>query len=210
MKKIVLVLTFMAISSLTFSQTYYIANMQGMTTPRWEFGPKAGLNISGMIRRPAGVGNRFRYGFNAGGFLAYRFHSGFALQTEVMYSQQGVRSYRRLPAFRQLKLDYVNIPLLAKFYPVEKFYIELGPQLAINVYAREKNWVTGRTTNISAQMNDLAVDAVVGIGYDMNCGFIMGARYNVGLTSVEKKVVNQPRFFQGNNHFVSLWVGWRF
>ncbi|WP_298954516.1 porin family protein [uncultured Nonlabens sp.] len=76
-------------------------------------------------------------GINVGITGEYMFNEIFALQVEVLYSQQGLESEITFAGHtieQKLKLDYTNVPVLAKFYTGESgFSVEDGPQIGFLV-----------------------------------------------------------------------------
>ena len=79
-----------------------------------------------------------RTGLNVGGFASIPFNARFAFQPEVLYSQQGSKASE--DGFEAtLKLDYVNVPLLAKINlssgqnPVS---LLVGPQIGFRTGAQ--------------------------------------------------------------------------
>ena len=107
----------------------------------------------------------------------------FSVQPEVLYSAQGFDIIRREDnADIKHQLDYVNIPVLAKFYLTDGFSLEAGPQLGFIV-----NDQIGDGDNdvnfYDDGRNDLDVSLGLGASYKFNNFFLYG-RYNAGLTDI--------------------------
>jgi len=107
----------------------------------------------------------------------------FSVQPEVLYSAQGFDIIRREDnADIKHQLDYVNIPVLAKFYLTDGFSLEAGPQLGFIV-----NDQIGDGDNdvnfYDDDRNDLDVSLGLGPSYKFNNFFLYG-RYNAGLTDI--------------------------
>lgn len=107
----------------------------------------------------------------------------FSVQPEVLYSAQGFDIIRRQDnADIEHQLDYVNIPVLAKFYLTDGFSLEAGPQLGFVV-----NDQIGDGDNdinfYNEDRNDLDVSLGLGASYKFNNFFLYG-RYNAGLTDI--------------------------
>lgn len=107
----------------------------------------------------------------------------FSVQPEVLYSAQGFDIIRREDkADIKHQLDYVNIPVLAKFYLTDGFSLEAGPQLGFVV-----NDQIGDGDNdvnfYDDDRNDLDVSLGLGASYKFNNFFLYG-RYNAGLTDI--------------------------
>ncbi|HET8838841.1 MAG TPA: porin family protein, partial [Flavobacteriaceae bacterium] len=86
-------------------------------------------------------------------------------------------------------LDYINIPLLAKFYPTPEFNLFLGPQAGFLVSANEKV-MTGEYENskndLSEILRDMDFGLLGGIGYDFDFGITLQAHYYLGLININK------------------------
>lgn len=107
----------------------------------------------------------------------------FSIQPEVLYSAQGFDIVRRNDnADIEHQLDYINIPVLAKFYLTDGFSLEAGPQLGFVV-----NDEIGDGSNdidfYDADRNDLDVSLGMGASYKFNNIFLYG-RYNAGFTDI--------------------------
>ena len=124
MKKIILA----AIAVMAFS----FANAQ-----ETRFGVKGGLNLTTF----AG-GNywdaKSLVGFHVGGFAEIKIIERLSIQPEVLFSTQGAKLEDGLDDF-DAKLNYINIPVLAKFYVTKQFTVEAGPQLGFLVSAKHES-----------------------------------------------------------------------
>ncbi len=101
------------------------------------FGVKGGLNVSSITNADQdGVNSKSLIGFHVGFFGEFMISDKFAIQPELLYSAQGVKL-----DFDgdngDLKLDYINIPVMAKYYVADAFSLELGPQIGFLVSAKE-------------------------------------------------------------------------
>ena len=131
-------------------------------------------------------------GFVAGAFLGIKFNDKFAIQPELLYSQQGAK----LEA-DDFNLNYVNVPVIIKYYLVQGLNVQLGPQFGFVV---DDNVVDAIGEGIDT--NNFDTSGVVGLGYDFPFGLRFDARYNFGLTDVADNA--------GKNSVVSLALGFSF
>lgn len=132
------------------------------------FGVKAGLNFSNIKTNIDNWGSSSpdgRTGFYIGGLVDFGISEQFHIQPEALFSSEG---------FKDGDLSYINIPVLAKFYVVEGFNIQAGPQLGILVDA-DGGTEGFNTTNFSLSF---------GAGYELPGGFFFDARYSLGLTDI--------------------------
>ena len=139
------------------------------------FGLKGGLNISSISNLDE-AGSRVSFHF--GGVFERELSEKFSLQTEVLFSSQGVEKEDEV-----LKLHYINIPVLAKFYVVDGLSLEAGLQAGIfllSEFEDDGEFVADLDDYISTF--DFGLN--FGLGYRLDNGLNFGARYNLGLTNV--------------------------
>ncbi|OIV43995.1 porin family protein [Flavobacterium johnsoniae] len=164
MKKIILA----AIAVMAFS----FANAQ-----ETRFGVKGGLNLTTF----AG-GNywdaKSLVGFHVGGFAEIKIIERLSIQPEVLFSTQGAKLEGPFDSDFDAKLNYINIPVLAKFYVTKQFTVEAGPQLGFLVSAKQE----GEDAKDFYKSVDLGFNFGVGYNFTENVG--VGLRYTVGLSNV--------------------------
>ncbi len=151
------------------------------------FGVKAGLNFSTVTNAGQyGTNSSSLVGFHLGAFGEFRVVDKFCLQPELLYSTQGVTVDDTGGSKLDAKLDYINIPVLAKYYVSKDFSLELGPQIGFLVSAKEKSG--GDTTDIkdTTKSTDFSLD--FGAGYAIGKSVVLGARYDLGLTQLQKEL----------------------
>lgn len=123
MKKIITLLLFVSISTLTFSQ-------------ETKYGVRAGLNISNLDFTPdADFQNLHRNGFAFGGFVDYGFTELISLQVELQYSAEGGKA-------DDLKADYIQMPLMLRFHLGDKFTIGAGPMASLKTWKNQDAFST--------------------------------------------------------------------
>lgn len=153
-----------------------------------DFGVKGGVNFA-KLQGDAVEDTDGRTGFHVGLTGEYMFNSSFGLQAEAVYSQQGLQSEAN-GVESKLKLDYINIPILAKFYIADSgFSIEAGPQFGILV--NDEFTQEGGLVDIEqdADAEELDLSAGGGFAYKFKEGtslegFMISARYMIGLNNV--------------------------
>jgi len=167
------------------------------------FGVKGGLTEAGFD----GALNRktnLKSGFHLGGFFRYRLAERFAIQPELVYSQQGTES-RILLQYVELKsktkLAYLNIPILAKVYLGNTLNLQFGPQIGVLLSGREVGQVsyTATPNGASYQTADVKttkdyksdIGLCAGLGLDFRSGFVLAARLNYGVTDIDNNSQSQ-------------------
>lgn len=138
------------------------------------FGIKGGLNISSIVGGDVRDANAL-VGFHVGGLAEIHVVEKFYIQPELLFSTQGAKFGNDL----DIKLNYLNIPVLAKYYIVDKkFSVEAGPQLG---FLLSENW-DGTDFKGDAKSVDFGFN--FGAGYDFTDNFSVGLRYTVGLSPI--------------------------
>lgn len=134
--------------------------------------------------------------YQAGLLMEYKFTPRFAIAPEVVFASQGgkfkaVKSILGIDLGQKDKsftynTNYVNIPVMLKFYATPELSIDFGPQLGINVYS--KCSVEGADKAIDLKHNTNAVDFGVGMGatYNLTENAFLQARYTLGVTNTFK------------------------
>jgi hypothetical protein len=140
------------------------------------FGLKAGLNISSLDVKQ-GVDFDAKAGFHVGGLAHIHLTPHFAVQPELVYSQQGGKD-----GSEKWKINYLNIPVMFQFMAGNGFRLQTGPQLGFAVAAKIKNG------DVEIDNKDAVntVDFSWGFGASYLCpaGFGVDARFNLGISNV--------------------------
>src|SRR5690606_11031273 len=111
------------------------------------------------------------------------------------------------------KLDYINIPLLAKYYIMNGFSVEFGPQFGFLIKAESKdeisvnNAITETTRDFKNEVNSFDFGIGAGLAYDLPSGLFINARYNLGVTKVGK---SGEYYKDATNTVIQAGVGYKF
>ncbi|WP_130736698.1 porin family protein [Flavobacterium sp. J27] len=145
-----------------------------------KFGAKAGLNLSTLT---GDDDTSMKVGFQVGGFAEIGISDKFAIQPELLYSAQGTKYDGA--GDPSLNLDYLNIPVMAKYYVTEGFSLEAGPQIGFLLSAKAKS--DGGDVDFKDYVNSTDFGLNVGAGYDVTENINLGLRYGFGLSDVNKE-----------------------
>lgn len=184
-----------------------------------KFGPKAGVNFANI----SGQDNaEMKTGFHVGAVAEIKFNEKFSIQPEVLYSAQGAK-YEYFVGNNKLadatqSLDYINIPIMAKYYIVDGFSVEAGPQVGFLTKAERKfeNAVTGSSLSSGDNKDDFkSVDFGVnfGLAYDLPSGLFINARYNLGLSKIGEDYTIGNTTFEAADHknsVIQVGLGYKF
>ena len=183
-----------------------------------KFGAKAGVNlatIGGDVEDADG-----RTSFHVGGVAEIMISDKFSVQPELLYSAQGLQSEYTETIFgsdvkfeEKLKLDYINLPIMAKFYVAEGLSIEAGPQVGFLISAESEVEASfeGDSENQTEDVKDgfKSVDfaAGIGLGYKLDSGLNFSARYTLGLANIAEDAGDD---FSIQNNVLQVSLGYMF
>jgi hypothetical protein len=153
------------------------------------FGLKAGMNLASVD-----VENNEDYdskvGLHLGGLAHIHLTRHFALQPEVVFSMQGGEDDAG-----KLKLNYINVPLLAQYMFDEGFRIQTGPQLGFLVSAKKK--IGDVDVDYDDAYSNIDFSWTIGAGYLFPVGLGLDARYNFGINDIDESgFESRNRVFQ--------------
>ena len=170
-----------------------------------KFGPKAGVNFANL----SGIDNtEMKTGFHVGAVAEIKFNEKFSIQPEVVYSAQGARGMLN-NIEGKANLDYINIPILAKYYIVDGFSVEAGPQVGFLVKAEGKGTVNNVSVTTDVKDNFKSTDFGLGFGlaYDLPFGMFVNARYNLGLSDIRNNTSSGDAI---KNNVIQVGIGYKF
>ncbi len=168
--------------------TTYFSNAQ------IDIGIKGGANFATLSDAS---NNRAKTGFVFGAFGSGKIAKKWALQGEILYSQQG----SELDVF-DFNTEYINVPIILKKYFGLGFNIQFGPQFGFliddnaNEFSSIQSGFESKTFDFSG---------TVGLGYDFILGIRFDVRYQFGFTNATKSSE-----FSGQNRVFTVCVGYSF
>lgn len=136
------------------------------------FGAKGGLNFATIA---GSQGATSLLAFHLGGFVEFKVSDKFAVQPELLYSMQGAKYEGG-----NVNLNYINIPVMAKYFVTEEISIQAGPQLGILMSA------TSDGTDIKDSLNSTDFGLNIGGGYNIGENMMLDLRYNLGFSELLK------------------------
>lgn len=141
--------------------------------------PTVGMNIGFMTNAD---GSDPRVGLVVGAELEYQATDVFAISGGLLYSQQGAKM-NDMDIDGTMKLDYINVPILANFYVAKGFAFKAGIQPGFNVNDKAK--ASGSGASVEMGLGDLSKGFVlavpIGLSYEFS-NIQLDARFNWGVT----------------------------
>lgn len=178
-----------------------------------KFGPKAGVNFANL----SGLDNtEMKTGFHVGAVAEIKFNEKFSIQPEVVYSAQGTKFDFMVGnvkvADATQTLDYINVPIMAKYYIVDGFSVEAGPQIGFLAKAEtkfENKTIGASVIDGDNKDNFKSTDFGLGFGlaYDLPVGMFVNARYNLGLSDIRNNTNSGDAI---KNNVIQVGIGYKF
>lgn len=147
--------------------------------------PKVGVNIATLTDADDADS---RIGLVIGAEGEYQISQKFSVTAGLLYSQQGAKDnvydedgYK---VDGTVKLDYINIPILANFYIARGLAIKAGIQPGFNINSKIK--MEGNGVSLTTDLEEtktLDFSIPIGLSYEY-ANIQLDARYNLGLTKV--------------------------
>lgn len=173
-----------------------------------QFGVKVGVDATNFwgktatvppgIAYPMAVNHEMRLNYQAGLVMECLLSQKFAIAPEVVFAAQGGKCTSDNPMLSQQQREvtfttnYINVPVILKYYLSRAFSIDLGPQLGFNVYSHAKNGSGDLGDRKDYTKN---VDFGIGLGgtYNLTDHAFIQARYTMGLTKVFHNEYNEAK-----------------
>lgn len=181
-------------------------------------GLKAGLNRS-VLAGQINPQTFFKTGFSGGIMMRVRASRRFAVQPELLYAQLGAGGSLS-PASKnpdyEVRLNYLTVPLLFKFYFGDRAYLQAGPQVGFLLSGRRMGInPTTPDQDVTSEYGGTDFAVTSGVGVDLACGLVLGARLAYGFTNIntggdEARFRDQAGLGGLHNRNIELSVGYLF
>ena len=159
-----------------------------------QFGAKVGVDATNFWGKDTPHGMQLNY--QVGIMMEYKFSDKFAIAPEAVFATQGgkfnIVEVAGQKVDSKFTTNYINVPVMFKFYATPNFSFDLGPQVGFNVYSKQK---VGDLDAVDIKDLTKNVDFGVGLGgtYNLTDRAFVQARYTMGLTEVFKDEVSAAK-----------------
>ena len=154
-------------------------------------GIKAGANFSTYSSDNFSTSSVTKY--HVGAYVNFNFSEKWGVTPEVLWSSQGTE----IEGVGDFNTDFITVPILLRWKPVDLIFIEAGPQFNFLTNAEIDN------DDVKDQLKSTTTCAAFGAGVSLPLGFIGGLRYVVGLTDLSDN--DAVEFKDGT---FQVYVGW--
>lgn len=156
--------------------------VQAVYAQKVQFGVKAGVNLANF-NHDASPNSDSKAGLNIGALAHIHLSGQWAVQPEAVFSMQGAEYINN-----KVKINYVNIPVLAQYMFANGFRLQTGPQLGILTSSKNKAGDLEVDSDDYYTNTDFAWS--FGAGYLTKSGLGVDARYNLGISDITRNEVN--------------------
>jgi len=181
----------------------------GTASEKFNFGIKLGLNVSNQNLEydipdfPFDIKTSSLTSFHVGVFGEFILSDKIELKPELLFSREGSKIDLDVLKFNQT-LSYIKAPILVKIYPFNNdLSILAGPQFGFLV-DDEIDLDVDDGELIDNSFKSFELSATLGLEYDIINNFVLGARYNLGLTDSSDDDIASLK----NNNF-QAYIGFR-
>jgi hypothetical protein len=189
-KFLAVLMVVLAIGSASFAQGFHM-------------GIKGGANLLKIDDKS--FKDEFKFGYNLGAFAEINFNKKIGIQPELLWAQSTYRTATDIDevipdskADVDVKLNYLQIPILLNYRPVKILSLQAGPQFGILINEDNTLLQNGKDAFKKGDFSMLA-------GAQLNLGPLKaGARYAIGLNDINDITNNGEWKSRGWQLYVGL------
>jgi hypothetical protein len=152
--------------------------------------------VGGTLTNVTKADGKMKFGLVAGAEFGYMCSEKFGITAGALYTMQGAKGKNGMP---DLKLEYINVPVLANYYVAPGFAIKAGVQAGFMTKAKSDG------ADLKEFYNKVDFSIPVGISYEFS-DFVIDARYNFGLSKIGKKEYTDT---SNKNSVIMLTLGYK-
>lgn len=176
--------------------------------------PKVGVGFSEITDDDA----KFKFGIGAGIETQYQIKNWLGVSGGIMYQQMGTK-VKDIDGVDmsdyKVNLDYINVPVMARFYVAKGLSLNVGLQAGFLTNAKAK--YGSAEFDVKDEIEKFDLSAPVSIAYELPMGLTFEAICNYGITDVAKdynhgssKSSNYSKIMDDKNLLFQITVGYRF
>ena len=168
-----------------------------MAQKNFTIGPKVGVDYTHWWGKD--INDESALNYQAGVFMEYRASSKFAIAPEVVFAthkrpksewKDWIDKDPAVDVITTYQTNYINIPVMLKYYVASSLSIDLGPQFGFKVYDKytDKWEEDGKKMKATHNMYHRNFDFGIGLGatYNFNERVFVQLRYTLGLVPLYK------------------------
>lgn len=170
------------------------------------FIPKIGFNYARLTHTKLENPDPYS-GLNLGVGVERSLKNQWALESGLFYSKLGQDYFVEVEdSDYRVSLKYLTIPFILKYYIFRGFHVFSGPQLGINLIAKNKKWDSEygkwEAASIKKQVNLVDLSVGTGAGYQFKAGLLLSFSWQYGTIKAIKHTGE-------HNSWLLFNLGWR-
>ncbi len=126
------------------------------------------------------------YALSFNGFVEYKISKPLGLEAGIGFIRNGgvvAFGINHYTSIIDMKLDYIQLPLIANLYLTKNFSLSMGLGFSYLV-TKEENLPKAGTGFVQFKDNAFEMSGLIGLNYSISRKFAAGIRYNHGLTKI--------------------------
>jgi hypothetical protein len=169
-----------------------VISMTSLKAQSTHFGAKLGVNSTTMsISGDSAEMEKYsdgKYGLSVGLVGDFMLSEQFAVSGEINYAMAG-DVFSLDDAKITYYLSYIQIPVMAKYFINESFYLNAGPQIGFLMSADGEAEYNGSTDSqdVKDEFESTDFGLNIGAGYKFDNGLFLDLRYSAGLSDIVKE-----------------------
>jgi hypothetical protein len=192
-----------------------LASGAALAQKTFTLGPKVGIDYTHQWGN--NINDESALNYQIGAFLEYRLNNKFSIAPEVVFATHArpkmewqdwwLSEEPTRDVTTTSQVNYINIPVMLKYYVTQSLSIDLGPQFGFKVYGKSTDKWKDSNGNWK-EKHDIGgrnIDVGLGLGatYNFTERFFVQARYTLGLIPISKGG-------EAKNGNAQLSIGYRF
>lgn len=167
--------------------TIAVCSFNLVQAQRTHFGLKAGLNASTLKVKNQDIYD-YKAGLHVGGLAHIHVTRQFAVQPELLYSNQGGKLQNSEVKHH---VNYVTVPVMGQYMFGDGFRLQAGPQVGFLVGAKRQDQDDNKF-NIKENYEAVDFSLAAGLSFVSSSGFGADFRWLFGLTNINDVPPRNP------------------
>ncbi len=183
---------------------FTVFSLSAAQSQELRFGAKAGVNVA-FLGGDLGIAElSSRTSFHIGGLVEIPLSEKFSIQPELLYSSEGYDQWILFFSTTEVELDYLRVPILAKYYIINGLSVEAGPNLGLLIAAnRDGEDAKDHFKGFDAQL-------AMGAAYRLDFGLFFSLRYNLGLVNILDQTDSNGDNLKAQSNVFQISAGYSF
>ncbi len=179
-----------------------------------QFGFKVGPSIINLRSTVTGQQLNYSYnwriGYQVGMVYKYNMANGYtSFMLDILYAQKGTKQGVLVQNGNyNVKLHYLNVPLLFAYKATETFDVYAGTELGLLINSQVS--FRGQSIDLGDQYKRFELNPIIGLQFTMPSNIFFDARYTFGVLDIDKPTDSSGNATQGVNSVKTVTQSFQF